>query len=419
MHLRGFLQAGHWPTLLCAFLYFDISFMVWVLLGALANSIVPEFGLNEAERGLMLAVPLLGGSLLRLVLGVWTDHYGARRTGIVGLLLTLVPLVLGWLWVDSYVKLLLVGLLLGVAGASFAAALPLASRWYPPQYQGMAMGIAGAGNSGTALATLCAPMLAGVLTWQGVFALALVPVVLTLLVFLLFAREAPNLPPPKRLADYGKVLGQHDTWWFCVFYSVTFGGFVGFAVFLNSFFHVQYGLGRVEAGMFATLCVVSGSFLRPVGGYLADRFGGIRMLTLLYLAAGLLLLGMAALPSLAVGTVLMFLAMGMLGMGNGSVFQLVPQRFAREIGVVTGIVGAAGGVGGFFLPTLLGSLKEWTGTFAGGFVIFGLCGCLGCAVALFYVGRRWEGEFVGQGGRVAAASAPVAPAAVPALEQAS
>src|SRR5262245_576071 len=169
MQLRGFLKAGHWPTLLCAFLYFDISFMVWVLLGALANSVVPAFGLNEAERGLMLAVPLLGGSLLRLVLGVMTDHWGARRTGLIGLVLTLVPLLLGWLWADSFGKVLLVGLLLGVAGASFAAALPLASRWYPPQYQGMAMGIAGAGNSGTALATLFAPMLALAVGWQGVF----------------------------------------------------------------------------------------------------------------------------------------------------------------------------------------------------------------------------------------------------------
>src|SRR5713101_9723941 len=138
MNLRSFLKSGHTPTLFCAFLYFDISFMVWVLLGALANSIVPEFGLTEAERGMMLALPLLGGSLLRLVLGLLTDHIGARRTGILGLVLTLIPLVIGWQWADSFSKVLLVGLLLGVAGASFAAALPLASRWYPPQYQGLA-----------------------------------------------------------------------------------------------------------------------------------------------------------------------------------------------------------------------------------------------------------------------------------------
>src|SRR5262249_59369426 len=141
-------------------------------------------------------------------------------------------------------------------------------------------------------------------------------------------------------------------------------------VFLNSCFFVKYGLDRIQAGYFATACVISGSFLRPVGGYLADRFGGIRMLTILYVGAGLMLLGLATLPTLALGTTLMFVAMGMLGMGNGSVFQLVPQRSPKEIGVITGIVGAAGGIGGFFLPNLLGSLKQLTGSFAGGFFIF-------------------------------------------------
>jgi NNP family nitrate/nitrite transporter-like MFS transporter len=410
MQLRGFFKAGHWPTLLCAFLYFDMSFMVWVLLGSLANSIVPDLGLSESQRGLMLALPLLGGSLLRLVLGVLTDHIGARRTGILGLSLTVIPLLLGWFWAHAYWQVLVVGSLLGVAGASFAAALPLASRWYPPQYQGMAMGIAGAGNSGTALATLFGPILAaGLGDWHLVFALALIPILATLAVFLAFAKDSPSQPAPKSLADYGAVLAQRDTWWFCLFYSVTFGGFVGFAVFLNSFFHVQYGLGKVEAGYFATLCVVAGSFLRPVGGYLADRYGGVRMLVVLYTGACAMLLGMATLPPLLLGTALMFLCMGLLGMGNGSVFQLVPQRFAREIGVITGIVGAAGGIGGFFLPIVLGNLKESTDTFAGGFLIFAFLAA-SCAGLLLYVSRSWQGVFVGKGGLATAAGVERSPA---------
>ena len=159
MNVRDFLKAGHTPSLFCAFLHFDISFMVWVLIGALANSIVPEFGLSETQRGLIVAAPLLGGAFLRIVLGFLTDHIGAYKTGLIGLFVTLIPLVLGWLWADSFAAILVVGLLLGVAGASFASSLPLASRWYPPQYQGLAMGIAGAGNSGTALATFFAPRL--------------------------------------------------------------------------------------------------------------------------------------------------------------------------------------------------------------------------------------------------------------------
>jgi NNP family nitrate/nitrite transporter-like MFS transporter len=403
MHIRSFLKAGHTPSLLCAFLYFDISFMVWVLLGALANSIVPELELNEAQRGLMVAVPLLGGAGLRIILGLMTDRIGARNTGIIGLVLTILPLMLGWLWADSYEKILVVGVMLGVAGASFAAALPLASRWYPPQYQGLAMGIAGAGNSGTALATFFGPILAGAIGWQAVFGLALIPIMVTLALFVGFAKDSPNQPAPKSLKEYAEVMGHADTWWFCLFYSVTFGGFVGLASFLNSFFRVQYELTPFGAGAFATVCVLSGSLLRPIGGLLADRIGGIRMLTGLYLGVGVLLVGQATLPPLAVATMLLFLCMGLLGMGNGAVFQLVPLRFPKEIGVITGIVGAAGGIGGFFLPTVLGGLRQWTGTFAGGFALFA-GGSLACAVLLQLVSRGWEGVFVSRGGRAATAA---------------
>jgi NNP family nitrate/nitrite transporter-like MFS transporter len=395
--------------------YFDVSFMVWVLLGALANSIIPSFGLSDSEKGLMVAVPILGGAVLRLVLGVLTDHWGARRTGIVGLILTVVPLLLGWLWVNSFAQLLVVGLLLGVAGASFAAALPLASRWYPPKFQGLAMGIAGAGNSGTALATFFGPRLAEMWGWHAVFGLALVPIVFTLALFTLLARDNPNGPGPKPLSSYAAVLRQGDTWWFCLFYSVTFGGFVGLASFLNIFFLSQYELSRIAAGNFATLCVIAGSFLRPVGGYLADRFGGIRLLTALYLGIGILLLGLSALPPLALGTAALFFAMGLLGMGNGAVFQLVPQRFPKEIGVITGIVGAAGGMGGFFLPTLLGGLKQLTGSFASGFAIFALFG-FASAVAILLVSRAWQGVFVGRGG-LASAEVALQTAALAAAEQ--
>src|SRR5437868_776993 len=194
MNVRDFLKAGHKPSLFCAFLHFDISFMVWVLIGALANSIVPDFDLTATQRGLIVAVPLLGGAIIRIILGMMTDHIGAYKTGIIGLIVTLIPLLLGWLWADNFEKILMVGLMLGVAGASFASSLPLASRWYPPQYQGLAMGIAGAGNSGTALATFFGPILAGSVGWQGVFAFALIPIVLTLVLFVIFAKDSPNQP---------------------------------------------------------------------------------------------------------------------------------------------------------------------------------------------------------------------------------
>src|SRR5215831_56122 len=201
MNLADFRRAGHAPTLLSAFLYFDVSFMVWLLPGALANAIVPDFGLTDSQKGLMVAVPLLGGAVLRLALGLLTDRLGARRAGLIGMTLTTVPLLLGWLWADTFDKMLLVGLLLGVSGASFAAALPLASRWYPAQYQGLAMGIAGAGNSGTALATFFGPRLAQAWGWHAVFGLALVPLLLTLVVFVILAKDSPTHPPAQRLGN--------------------------------------------------------------------------------------------------------------------------------------------------------------------------------------------------------------------------
>ncbi len=404
MKLRDFRRAGHVPTLLSAFLYFDVSFMIWLLPGVLANSIVPAFGLSDSQKGLMVAVPLLGGAVLRLALGLWTDRVGARRAGLLGMSLTILPLLMGWLWADSFNKMLLVGLLLGVSGASFAAALPLASRWYPPRYQGLAMGIAGAGNSGTALATFFGPRLALVWGWHAVFGLALIPLLATLAFFLVFAKDSPEQPAPRPLTAYADVLKLADTWWFCLLYSITFGGFVGLVSFLNVFFLSQYGLSKVQAGNFATFCVVAGSALRPLGGHLADRFGGVRLLTGLYLMAGTTMLGLATLPPMFAGTVLLFATMATLGMGNGAVFQLVPQRFPQEIGVTTGIVGSAGGVGGFLLPTVLGTMKQATGSFSGGFLAFALVGGIGGALTLAYASRGWHGTFIGAGGRAAEAT---------------
>src|SRR5688572_27492278 len=177
MHLKDFAKSGNPKTLFSAFFYFDISFMVWVVLGPLGNSIAEEFGLSASQKGLMTGLPILSGSLLRLVLGPLADRIGGRNTALLGLSLTFIPLLLGGLVTSSYEMVLLVGLLLGIAGASFAVALPLASRWYPPEQQGLVLGIAGAGNSGTVLASLFAPRLAEAFGhWQPVLLVATIPV---------------------------------------------------------------------------------------------------------------------------------------------------------------------------------------------------------------------------------------------------
>ncbi len=389
MDLREFKRSGHWPSLLCAFLYFDSSFMLWTLIGALGVFIAQAFHLSPGQKGLLVAIPLLGGSVLRIVLGVATDHFGPRRVGIAGMTMTLAPLVWGWTHSASLTDMWGIGLLLGVAGASFAVALPLASQWYPPRFQGLALGIAGAGNSGTVFSALFAPLLAEHFGWRAVFGLAIVPLLIVLAMFAMLAKDGPAKAPPKPLSSYLKILKEQDIWRFNGFYMVTFGGFVGLASFLPIFFFDQYGATRVQAGSFAALCVFAGSLLRPVGGYLADRVGGIKVLSFLYGAIGLLLLALATLPSLPIALPLLFLTMACLGTGNGSVFQLVPQRFRKEIGVASGVIGASGGLGGFFLPTLMGSLKGLAGTYAAGLVIFALVAA--CAMlAMLRVRHEWR-----------------------------
>ncbi len=239
MDLKDFKQSGHWPSLLCAFLYFDTSFMLWTLLGALGVFIAQSFHLSPGQKGLLVAIPLLGGAVLRIVLGVATDHFGPRKVGLVGMTLTFIPLLWGWRHSASLGDMWAVGLLLGIAGASFAVALPLASGWYPARFQGLALGIAGAGNSGTVFAALFAPRLAQHFGWRTVFGLAMAPLLIVLVVFALLAEDGPMKSAPKPLASYLKILSQRDIWRFNGFYMVTFGGFVGLASFLPIFFSIN------------------------------------------------------------------------------------------------------------------------------------------------------------------------------------
>lgn len=374
MKITELKKSGHAPSLLASFLYFDISFMIWVLLGALGVYITKDFGLSPAEKGLIVAIPILGGSFFRIVLGFLTDRIGPRKTSIGGMLVTMIPLFWGWLFGESLAELYLIGILLGVAGASFAAALPMASRWYPPHLQGLAMGIAGAGNSGTLFATLFGPRIAESIGWHNVMGLALIPLTIVFVIYILIAKDAPSQPPAKPLKEYFTVFKIADTWYFCILYSVTFGGFVGFTSFLSIFFVDEYGLTRIRAGEFVTLCVIAGSFFRPVGGFIADKIGGVKLLMFLFIGLTLCMFGISFLYSFSTVMILLFIGMLFLGMGNGAVFQLVPQRFSKEIGFITGIVGAAGGVGGFLVPNILGTLKQITGTYATGFLVFSVIG---------------------------------------------
>ncbi len=388
---RGFLRAGHLPTLVAAVLYFDVSFMVWVILGPLAVFIARDLHLSAAEKGLMVATPVLAGAVLRIVTGVLADHLKPRLTAIIMQTIVIAGLAGFWAFgVASFEMTLALGVVLGVAGASFAVALPLASYWYPPQHQGTALGIAGAGNSGTVLAALFAPSLAVALGWRNVLGLAIVPLAVVLALFVLLAKNSPLSPARKSLKDYAEILGFADAWWLMAFYCVTFGGFVGLSSFLPIYFNDQYGLSPVAAGYCTAASVFAGSFVRPLGGAVADRIGGVKALSFVYgLVAVLLLIVSRGIPNLMVALPLIIVTMGALGAGNGAVFQIVPQRFSRNVGVVTGLVGATGGVGGFYLAASLGYAKQITGGYGAGLAIFAFFALL-ALTALTFVGARWR-----------------------------
>lgn len=387
----GFWQAGHRPTLFAAFLYFDLSFMVWVILGPLGVQIAHDLGLTAAQKGLMVATPVLSGALLRMVMGMLVDHLKPKLAGAIAQVIVIAALLFSW-WhgVSSFQQVLVLGLFLGLAGASFAVALPLASRWYPPEHQGTALGIAGAGNSGTVLAALFAPLLASHFGWQNVLGMAAFPLIIVFFVYWLLAKDSPNCPPAKSLSDYFVILKDKDAWWFMFFYSVTFGGFVGLAASLTIYFNDQYGLSPVVAGYFTAACVFAGSMVRPIGGMVADRVGGIRSLSIMYVLAAVFLATVSiGLPQAWMALVVFIASMLALGMGNGAVFQLVPQRFHKEIGVMTGLVGMAGGIGGFYLASSLGYAKQLTGHYQIGFLIFaGLA--VFALLGLLSVKMRWR-----------------------------
>ena len=373
------LRSGHWPSLLGAWLHFEVSFMVWLLIGALSIAISEEFALSASQKGVLVGIPLLGGSLLRVVIGPLGDWAGAKAVGLAILGLEAVALLLGWQWGTSFGEILIVGLILGIAGASFAIALPLASQAYPAAHQGLAMGIAAVGNSGVLLASLFAPRLAVVFGWHQVFALMLVPVLGTACLFFWLVQPAssPKQSHKKQestsyLSLLSQGLSNTSMYWLCGLYAVTFGGFVGLSSYLPIFFHDQFRIDMVTAGTLTAIAALVGSVARPLGGFFADRFGGFLLLKGLFVIIMILCLASGQFSTIAWALAIVLMIMLCLGFGNGVVFQVVSCRFQGMMGTASGLIGAAGGLGGFLLPTCFGWLKDFTGTFSAGFFVFGL-----------------------------------------------
>ena len=404
---KTFLKAGHAPTLFAAFLYFDFTFAIWVLNGAMAPFISEAFQLNAAQKGFMISVPIIAGALMRFPLGVLSQYIGRKNAAMVEMGLIVIALIYGYTMVDTHSEVLAMGVLLGIAGGSFGVALSLGSGWFPPKYKGLAMGIAGAGNSGTVLAVLFAPPLAMKYGWTAVYGLAALTMVIPMLVMWFAAKEPPDREEHQTFRNHVSCLFEKDGWAFSLIYVITFGGFIGLASFLPTYFYDQFKVTKVEAGQLTMLATLMGSAVRVVGGYVSDRIGGINTLSgvLIGVCGSLVLCGMAG-SSLTITTLLFMLCFAMLGAGNGALFQLVPLRWPMTTAVAGSMIGEIGALGGGFIPNAMGQSKQLLGTYLWGFVAFAALAAV-MLVMLRTVQIRWTRTWAEKGGRARVAGGAV------------
>ena len=354
---------------------FAVCFAIFGSVSAMMPLLRERLGLDPMQVSLALAVPVLLGSLGRIPLGVLTDWYGGRAVFSIVLLCSIIPaFLIGF--VTEYWQLLACGLLIGVALASFSVGVGFVSGWYPPQRQGAALGVYGAGNVGQSLAAFGAPVVAGAAGWAwGFWSFALLAAA-WLALFALLARDAPRSGLAKRLSDFLPLLRNRLAWLLCLYYFLTFGGFVAMAIYLPIFLTDRFDLTRTDAGLRTAGFVVLATAMRPLGGMLADRIGGRRILLVVFPVTAAMALFMAC-PLMSTFTIGALGMAAAVGLGNGAVFGLVPGYFPRAVGSVTGLVGAAGGLGGFFPPLLLGVIRQATGTFTWGFVLLA-ASCVFC-----------------------------------------
>jgi NNP family nitrate/nitrite transporter-like MFS transporter len=402
---REFARVGHLPTLLTSLLYFDVCFAVWVLNGTMAPFISAELGFSPAETGLLTSLPIVVGALLRVPIGLLAQRVGRKRAAIASMVILIAGLAIGGTGIESRAGLLAIGTILGVGGASFGVALSLGAGWYPRRYKGLAMGIAGAGNSGAVITMLCAPPLAATLGWRAVYGLAALPVAVALFMLWRWAEEPPDRDPGYGIADCLRLLASRDIWVLALAYALTFGGYIGLTSFLPTLFHQQYAIPAEAVGRYAVLAILAGSLLRIAGGWLADRLGGLRLIRLLTLLIAVSATAAATLPDPLALAAILIACFALMGAGNGAVFQLVPLRFPAATAVASSLVGEIGALVGGTIPAVMGAAQQSVGTFAPGFLLLATMG-LGAGAILALVGRQWTRSWL-EPGRGTAAAAPL------------
>jgi NNP family nitrate/nitrite transporter-like MFS transporter len=358
---------------------FALCFAIFGSVSAMMPVLKKQFHLAPVQASIVMAIPVLLGSLGRIPLGLLTDRFGGRKVFSVTMALSIVAaLMMGR--VESYSQLLLFGFFTGIALASFSIGVAFVSGWYSAKEQGFALGVYGAGNIGQSLAAFGAPLLFARVGFRNTFWSFAGLLAMWCLFFMIFGKDAPRTAPPKSFRQMVRPLRARMSWILSFFYFLTFGGFVAMSIYLPLFLTEIFRLTPQDAGLRTAGFVLLATVMRPVGGWLSDKKGGLTILLWIFpfVTAMALLLTFESMVPFTIG------ALGMaagIGLGNGAVFKLVPQYFPQSVGAVTGLVGAMGGLGGFFPPLALGIIRQQTGSFFWGFGLLALFALLCLAVA--------------------------------------
>lgn len=377
-----------YSVLVASTVAFTVCFMVWMTFAVLGIPIKQQLGLNETEFGILVATPVLSGSLIRVPLGIWTDRFGGRIVMVV-LLLVCVPFMFILQYATTYWQFLLIGLLVGLAGGAFSVGTPYVARWFRREQQGMAMGIFGAGNAGSSLTKLVAPSIIALAGWQMVPTVFAAVLLGTAILFWLFSYHDVRhlVSSDTRLADQLALMKNPAVLRYCQYYSVVFGGYVALALWMTKYYVGEYGFDIKHAAFLAACFSLPGGVLRAMGGWLSDRFGPYKVtwgvmwvcwvafFILSYPQTDFTIHTTHGVQSFHLGLnvtsfTLMLFGVGIaMAVGKASVFKFIAEEFPDNIGAVSGVVGLAGGMGGFLLPILFGVLLDITGVRSSAFML--------------------------------------------------
>lgn len=374
---------GNPLQLATATISFALCFAIFGSISAMMPILKERLALSSLQVSLAVAFPVLLGSLGRLPLGIAADRHGGRRVFLATMVASIIPAIFLGL-VQEYWQLLVCGFFAGLSLASFSVGVGFVSRWYPPERQGAALGVYGAGNIGQSLAAYGSPLLAGALGYRWGFWTFALALGVWILLFSLLARDAESSAKPATMQELIAPLREKESWILSLFYFLTFGGFVAMSVYLPLFLTQGFGLTPQDAGLRTAGFVVLATIVRPLGGVLADKHGGIKVLRWVFPITFVMgtFLACPLMSTFTVGALGMAAA---IGIGNGAVFKLVPDYFPKSVGTVTGLVGAAGGLGGFFPPLLVGALYQATGHYSVGFILLSLT-----SLACYLVSRQMQ-----------------------------